>query len=230
MFQLQQDEYVISYVRKHWIWVLVDLFKVLIFLFIPILIFLYTQKLISLNNFLFFNYPVIKILDLVIYIWIIFSWIYAADRFTKYALNFWVLTNKKLIESEHLLLFSRKLSTLELENVEDVTVKFDGPIETFLNFGSLTVQTAGAQREFLADDVSDPEGVKSKLFGARENLKKEDREVSIKDETIEDEIKIKNTIDKIFEKSLEREKEYHDFEIPTDQKEINNYPFDWGKK
>lgn len=206
MFPTQENEFVIIYVRKHWIWLFVESLRVFAFFIVPVSFAIVLDLYFVDQNSLFFNYPVTKLLTLFTYIWAIFSWGFMADRFTKYALNFWVLTNKKLVESEHLLLFSRKLSTLELESVEDITVKFDGPIETLLNFGSLTVQTAGAQREFLADDIKDPEFVKLEIFRLINDIKQDQKNVTIDAEKKETEtqresaeFEIRKEIQRIFE-------------------------------
>jgi membrane protein YdbS with pleckstrin-like domain len=220
MFQFQDDEKVILYVRKHWIWLFVETLKVFVVFIAPVAIVIFLDVYVFAAGAQFFNYPVTKLLSLFVYLWAIFSWMFMADRFTKYALNFWVLTNKKLIESEHLMLFSRKLSTLELESIEDVTVKFDGPLETILNFGSLTVQTAGTQREFLADDIKDPEGVKIALFDARQAEELEKRNVNVVNHE-----QISNS-----ESDTENPIEIpHDLELPKDQKDGSASAYDWAK-
>lgn len=200
MFPLQENEHVTMYVRRHWIWLAFEAFKAALLFLVPVLIawFLSGQVV---STYTIFNYPVGDLLSLFIYVWAIFCWIYFADRFTKYALNFWVLTNKRLVESEHAMLFSRKLSTLPLETIEDATVKFEGILENIIGFGSLSVQTAGTQREFIADDVADPEAVKQAIFDARENLKQEDREVTVMNvDDVLDEAELRNQLDNIYAK------------------------------
>jgi hypothetical protein len=99
------------------------------------------------------------------------------------------------------MLFSRKLSTLPLETIEDATVKFEGVLENIIGFGSLSVQTAGTQREFIADDVADPEAVKQAIFDARENLKQEEREVTVMNvDDVLDEAELRSQLDNIYAK------------------------------
>lgn len=200
MFPLQENEHVTMYVRRHWIWLALEALKAGLLFLVPVLIawFLSGQVV---STYTMFNYPISDLLDLFIYMWAIFCWIYFADRFTKYALNFWVLTNKRLVESEHAMLFSRKLSTLPLETIEDATVRFEGVLENIIGFGSLSVQTAGTQREFIADDVADPEAVKQAIFDARENLKQEDREVTVMNvDDVLDETELRSQLDDIYAK------------------------------
>lgn len=231
MFPLQENEYVTLYARRHWLWLALEIIGAVMLFVLPTILVWYISQNFFTSNDLVFNYPVQKLADLVVYMWAIFCWVFLADRFTKYALNFWVLTNKRLVESEHLVLFSRKLSTLPLETIEDVTVKYNGVLENVIGFGSLSVQTAGTQREFIADDVADPEGIKQAIFTARENLKEEDREVTVmnvSDVSDAEEIKeIHHKIDSVYENSKISEPINipNHFSIPTDQTS-NNY--DWA--
>lgn len=228
MFPLQENEQVTMYVRRHWIWLLLETFGTILLFILPAILTWYVSGKFFVSTDMFFGYPVQKALDFFVYLWAIFCWIFLADRFTKYALNFWVLTNKRLVESEHIMLFSRKLSTLPLETIEDVTVRYEGVLENVIGYGSLTVQTAGTQREFIADDVADPEGVKQAIFTAREGLKEEDREVTVINASdVSDVEEIKEIHQKI--ESVYDEKKINEgnpsLNIPEDQF-TNNY--DWA--
>lgn len=234
MFLLQENERVTMYVRRHWIWLLAEALGVLLLFALPVAIVQFISLKFFMSTDLIFNYPVQLMADLFTYIWTIFSWVFFADRFTKYALNFWVLTNKRLVESEYPMLFSRKLSTLPLETIEDVTIKYEGLLENLLSFGSLSVQTAGTQREFFADDIADPEGVKQAIFAAREGLKEEDREVTVmnvSDVSDAEEInELHSKLDKVYaetspELNIESSENNKHFQVPQAQR-TNTY--DWA--
>jgi Bacterial PH domain len=228
MFPLQENEKVEMYVRRHWVWLAIEVLKSFIIFILPVSLSIYLSTYVFTDKDLFFNYSINSLLSLFVYIWAIFSWIYFADRFTKYALNFWVLTNKRLVESEHIMLFSRKLSTLPLETIEDVTVKYDGLLENVIGFGSLTVQTAGTQREFLADDINDPEDVKQAIFRMREGIKNNDRIVTMQNsEELADDIgeaMIKSNLNDIYEKEVHAQAIDipHDFALPSDQVSVES--------
>lgn len=237
MFPLQENENITMYVRRHWIWLLLETVGVIALFVIPTSIVWYLSSEYLSATDIVFGYPLQKVADFFVYLWAIFCWIFWADRFTKYALNFWVLTNKRLVESEHLMLFSRKLSTLPLETIEDVTVKYNGILENVIGYGSLTVQTAGTQREFIADDVADPEGVKQAIFNAREGLKQEDREVTVMNVTdVSDAEEIKELQQKLNsvytqpknsseDSSGEMAQPHKLFTIPKDQ---STHVYDWA--
>ena len=61
-------------------------------------------------------------------------------------------------------LFSRVVSELELEKIQDVTTDVRGMIPTFLNFGDLFVQTAAEQVRFRFHNVPDPYAVKDLIM------------------------------------------------------------------
>lgn len=236
MFPLQENEKVTMYVRRHWIWLLLETFGVIVLFGLPVSLVWYLSARYLSPADLFFGYPIQKMADFFVYLWAIFCWIFWADRFTKYALNFWVLTNKRLVESEHVMLFSRKLSTLPLETIEDVTVKYDGILENVIGYGSLTVQTAGTQREFIADDVADPEGVKQAIFNAREGLKQEDREVTVMNVTdvsdAEEISELHHKLDTVYaqaprivEEENKNTQNHKLFSIPEDQ---SAHSYDWA--
>lgn len=236
MFPLQENEHITMYVRRHWIWLLLETIGVLVLFALPVSLVWYLSAHYLTSTDLFFGYPLQKMADFFVYLWAIFCWIFWADRFTKYALNFWVLTNKRLVESEHIMLFSRKLSTLPLETIEDVTVKYNGILENVIGYGSLTVQTAGTQREFIADDVADPEGVKQAIFNAREGLKQEDREVTVMNVTdvsdAEEIHELHQKIDSVYAQTpevskteVENNHTHEMFSIPQDQ---SSHLYDWA--
>jgi uncharacterized membrane protein YdbT with pleckstrin-like domain len=76
------------------------------------------------------------------------------------------LTDERLIDVEQIALFSRKVSTLSLDRVQDITTTEAGFLETFLGIGIVLVQTAGESQEFRIYGVKDPNHVKDLIQGA----------------------------------------------------------------
>ena len=62
--------------------------------------------------------------------------------------NSLTLTRTGLYQQKQLAVFSNKNSYLGLANIEDVTVTQRGIFQTFLDFGTLTIETAGEQNNF----------------------------------------------------------------------------------
>lgn len=64
-------------------------------------------------------------------------------------------------------LFSRKVSELTMENVEDVTADQHGIFPTILNYGTLKVETAGEQNNFIFKYCPNPNAYAKALQDAR---------------------------------------------------------------
>jgi len=209
MFELHEDEKVIMFIRKHWIFLFREIITVFLVFIIPVSFVWYLQLSGSLPNYNLFQISINNLVDIFVYIWAILCWLFMTEKFTKFALNFWVLTNKRIIESEFSRLFSRRISTLELDDVEDVTVGVAGFIQTIIGYGTLEVQTAGASREFLADNVRNPVWVQEQIFESKLDLKRQGQGKTTSAE---------NNLEKYFyKKTSKHQGDSHSFSIPQDQ-------------
>src|SRR3989304_204873 len=55
----------------------------------------------------------------------------------------YILSDERIIIIEQNGIFGRKITEAELEKIQNVTVEVNGPLRTFLNFGNITLRTAG---------------------------------------------------------------------------------------
>lgn len=155
-----KDEHVISEVRKHWFVLAKQMSFAFFAFFIPAILYAVVSVLpIEINIpgngivlFLFFYACWISVIWMVIFI-----------LWTDYYLDVWIITNKKLIDIEQKGLFSREISVMNLEKIQDVTSEQVGLVATMLGFGNLTVQTAGKDNEFTIYDVKDPNNFRKQL-------------------------------------------------------------------
>ncbi|MFH1171086.1 MAG: PH domain-containing protein, partial [bacterium] len=70
-----------------------------------------------------------------------------------YYLDIWILSTKRIVNIEQRGLFSRVVSELLLDKVQDVTVEVHGVIPTMLHYGDIMIQTAGESPRFHFDDI-----------------------------------------------------------------------------
>ncbi len=98
-------------------------------------------------------------------IWYMFGWIMTFYSLTMYSLNVVIVTNHRIIESKQSGFFDRKISEFHLSKVQDITVHTQGIIQTLLHFGSIEVQTASEEREFIFPQIPNPEHVKDVIMG-----------------------------------------------------------------
>ena len=80
--------------------------------------------------------------------------------FTDYFLDTWIVTTERIINIEQKGLFSRVISTLHLNQVQDVTSETHGFFATILTYGNVHIQTAGTVERFLFKRINNPDDVK----------------------------------------------------------------------
>jgi len=87
-------------------------------------------------------------------------WIFSFMIWIDYYFDIWIITSERIINIEQKGMFSRKASELRFSKIQDVTTSVQGFIGTVLNYGDVTVQTAGEVGEFIFRTVSDPYKIK----------------------------------------------------------------------
>lgn len=88
-------------------------------------------------------------------------------------LDFWTLTDRRIISREQNGLFNRTVSELELYRVQDVSVEQKGFLATMLNFGDLYIQSAGEQERFSFKNVGEPVKISRLIQRLDQDAKKE---------------------------------------------------------
>ncbi len=89
---------------------------------------------------------------------------------TMYLLDIWIVTDHRVIDSEQQGFFSRTVSELSLSKIQDISVAVRGAIPTFLDFGTLEIQTAAAARKFEFKQIPHPNEVKDKIMRAHDEF------------------------------------------------------------
>ena len=88
-----------------------------------------------------------------------------------------LITDKSLVQIMQKTLFSRKVSRLSMSNVEDVNEEQRGIISSIFNYGTMTVQTAGTEDNFVFTLCPNPTKLADRIIEARqayaEKLKEE---------------------------------------------------------
>jgi hypothetical protein len=158
MVSLEQGEYIVREVRRHWFFVATRAVLYVILGFAPVIgypalaVFFPSLFTVTTNSasIFFALYP----------LWLLLLWISFFLFWTNYYLDVLILTNERIIDIDQRSLFHRQVSEFRLENIQDITTDVPGFIATFLDFGDIHVQTAGEKREFIINDAARPEEVK----------------------------------------------------------------------
>jgi membrane protein YdbS with pleckstrin-like domain len=79
-----------------------------------------------------------------------------------------MVTDKSLVQVMQKTLFIRKVSRLSMSNVEDVNEEQRGILASLFNYGTLTVQTAGTEDNFIFTLCPSPAKLADKIIEARQ--------------------------------------------------------------
>ncbi len=145
---LEQGEYVVLVLRKHWFIFLGQLITFLMALVIGMFVFSFKDFLYGVFAKIFVD-PFLDLL-LVLYALLLviayfISWVHAYY-------DIWLVTNRRIIDIKQRGLFDREISEFMISRVQDVTTKVPNMFATLLGFGTMTIQTAG-ERSFTVHDI-----------------------------------------------------------------------------
>ncbi|HJV32414.1 MAG TPA: PH domain-containing protein [Patescibacteria group bacterium] len=117
-------------------------------------------------------------LKLLVSVYYLGIWIFFFSQFTDYYLDINIVTNDRIIDINQKGLFGRSVAELDLTRVQDVHSTIKGIIPTMLNFGTVEVQTAATEENFVFEQIHDPHKVRQRILElAALDRKREAREV-----------------------------------------------------
>lgn len=149
------------FLRRHWVAVLGILGYLIMFILAPIVLI----SLMKIAEVEILGDPVWgAIVSTVIAIYVLIVASVIITQFTDYYLDTWIVTTERIINIEQHGLFSRVVSTLHLNEVQDVTAETNGFFATILSFGDVYIQTAGTRERFNFKGVDNPEDVKTAIL------------------------------------------------------------------
>jgi len=163
MIKLEKEESIVIVARKHWFILFAQAFF-LVFLFLAPFGVLYAYEEFNLSQFLTPHSDYSYLFLALTLAWFLLLWIIFFVMWTNYYLDCLVLTNRRLMDIEQKALFSRTVSTLRLEKIQDVSTDVSGIVATFLDFGDIKIQTAGQEKDFLVKGIAHPYVVKNKIL------------------------------------------------------------------
>lgn len=161
---LEPDETVLVMVRKHWFVLASELFRAVALAFLP-LVLMIGILFVPENNYIPSSLSgYYAITTFASALWIALCIMGVAMIWTHYYLDLWIVTDRRIILVDQISFFNRKVSSFRLERLQDIKVRIDGIIPTFLNFGTLRAQTAGAiESNFMTTGLPDPRGLQATI-------------------------------------------------------------------
>lgn len=78
------------------------------------------------------------------YAWLVFWLVAIVYDYLNWSRDRYIITTERIIGIDQRGLFSRRVSEIELDRIQNVTHAVDGLFATAFNFGTITIQSAGA--------------------------------------------------------------------------------------
>jgi hypothetical protein len=160
---IEKNEHVIVIVRKHWAGIAVIYAMAALFIFSLVVIAIYVTPNLELSHqalalLTLVGLAVVGFLALILFV---MAYIYRQSHLT--------LTDKSCVQVTQRNLFNKKTSRLSMSNVEDVNVEQRGLISSLFNYGTLTIQTAGEEDNFVFTFCPNPNRYAEQILEARQS-------------------------------------------------------------
>jgi len=148
--KLQAGEHVLESLRKHPLIVVGQLIPFIVLDYIPYLLPNIGAFLESINPASAFSYVELFSFDnpwvaFIIGVYWLFVWMGAFGVFTNYFLDQWIVTNERIIIINQKSFWDREVGSLFLNRVQNVETDIEGFFSTILGFGTVSVESAGAE-------------------------------------------------------------------------------------
>lgn len=122
---------------------------------------------------LFFGRDGGSLAKLLLAVYLLIIWQFLFKGLADYYLDTWIVTDHRVLEIHQIGLFKRDISELRLSKIQDVSVKIEGMMPTFFNYGDVIIQTAGVVQEFKFEEIPDPQRIKDEILRLHDNFMKE---------------------------------------------------------
>ncbi|KKT81254.1 MAG: hypothetical protein A3B99_05160 [Candidatus Yanofskybacteria bacterium RIFCSPHIGHO2_02_FULL_44_12b] len=161
MIDIGPDEKIILKIRRHWFVVFSHAFSMAVMALLPLgFYFVFIRS----ASFLFIEGEPLYLVIAVESMWLLFVWLLFCKFWVDYYLDILVVTDKRIVDIEQIGFFNRRVSTVRLEKIQDITIAVRGILGSMLKFGEIRIQSAGEAREFLMKDVPNPYHIKETVL------------------------------------------------------------------
>jgi uncharacterized membrane protein YdbT with pleckstrin-like domain len=160
--QLESGETVVKTARKHWFILCGDVGPYLFLFFVPVLLyFVITHIDTPLGQ---FALPDIRLTIFAFTTWTLFLLAGFFQSLTDYYLDVWIITSSRIIAIDQRGLFRRSVASCRIERIQNVDVEIHGIIATLIDFGTLRIETAGEDHDFIIRGIGKPREAKASIL------------------------------------------------------------------
>lgn len=161
MIQLQENEEVILTVRKHWFVFLANIISIIfVCILLPVV---FVGVFYALKSSSIISGNISALLIAIGSLLLLLMWTVVFVMWTDFYLDIVIVTDKQVIDIEQKSLFYREISTTELDKIQDVTSEVDGIVQTTLGFGTIHIENAGEDEDFIIRGVPNPSDIRQKI-------------------------------------------------------------------
>ncbi|MCX6807003.1 MAG: PH domain-containing protein [Candidatus Berkelbacteria bacterium] len=130
-------------------------------LFRPALVFILIT-LVPIFAFIYFKFS--WIFSYGFFFWLIFGGVWAFRTWYNFQKSNYILTNMRLINIDQNGVFYKSVSETPLEKIQDIGFEIKGFWPSMWDYGTISVQTAGATERFALKFVEEPRKIKDQLI------------------------------------------------------------------
>ena len=167
-FDLQEGEQLIKVARRHVAFLLVNLGRDILFGLVPII-----AAILIINWTVGFDDAVGQWAIVAIVLWGLFWAGKAYFTWYQYQHDQWVITNQRIVDSRKANWFNHQMSSADLVNVQDMSIRREGIFPTIFRYGDLNCQTAGSAEKFVLSGIPDPNGILALVDRYRDAAKRD---------------------------------------------------------
>ncbi|HEX3099392.1 MAG TPA: hypothetical protein VHQ41_00275 [Patescibacteria group bacterium] len=153
----QPDEKIILAVREHWFRLFFKVFIVAVLSLLPWLV----RLLLFNSDVLALTARTDAVITIISHLYFLALLVGLFVIYTLYYLNLHIVSAERIVDIDQVGLLFHEVSELNIETIEDVTSQTKGLIGNLLNYGTVFIQTAGAQERFQFDNVANPARIAS---------------------------------------------------------------------
>jgi len=99
-------------------------------------------------------------------------WVFLFTAFLDYYLDFWVVTNDRMLNIEQEGIFSRTVSEVDLYKIQDATSEVKGILASIFGYGTIYIQTAAEKERFELTKIPNPNEVRKIIMDMAEEDRK----------------------------------------------------------
>jgi uncharacterized membrane protein YdbT with pleckstrin-like domain len=154
------DETIVEVVRRHWINVVPVMAAFLLISLMAIVGFYFLGR----DSYKFNQPSALPVATVALLALLVLGLLLAYMSYMVYCQNRLIMTTKNLYQVTQNGLFSRKVSQFSLERLQDVSAAQNGMLASMLDFGDVTIETAGEEENFVFRQAAKPRALAGRIM------------------------------------------------------------------